>query len=293
MQYWTVCLFFIIGAITTAYGDNPPPGFVSITRYGATPNDSTLDTEAIQAALNSHPKVWIPEGRFLVHPQHSYVALFVYANRTLKGAGMWESLLVLSPHGDAHVVFATGTNIVLEDFGVNGTAGYHTLGIHGIRLANVTNATLQRLSVFDVAYYGIGLQAGTFTDITLRDIEIAGCGADGIDIKNPNNNNTGIRMEDINISDIGRTQKFQAGIDVRSAVDLYDIIVSRAFDGVRFRVTDPRGNNGEGGHYSRLEHFALDQIRNQAVMIEPSVRGVQVIPGSPYHPYNPERHLPN
>ncbi|SDF78203.1 Pectate lyase superfamily protein [Lentzea fradiae] len=81
-----------------------PAECVSITQYGATPNDQTDDADAIQRAVTADqngeiPCVWIPEGRFRQEKKiltrqnsggHNQVGI---RNVDIRGAGMWHSQL--------------------------------------------------------------------------------------------------------------------------------------------------------------------------------------------------------
>jgi hypothetical protein len=69
-----------------------PPGYLSITDFGATPNDGSDDGPAIQAAIDQarlkKTGVWIPVGTF-----ESSSRPFEVADVTIQGAGMWYSTI--------------------------------------------------------------------------------------------------------------------------------------------------------------------------------------------------------
>jgi hypothetical protein len=81
-----------------------PAGCVSVTEYGAVPNDGIDDTDALQRAVTADQKgqidcVWIPPGQWrqeqkiltddpLDRGQHNQVGI---RDVTLRGAGMWHS----------------------------------------------------------------------------------------------------------------------------------------------------------------------------------------------------------
>ncbi|MFJ5263222.1 CARDB domain-containing protein [Streptomyces sp. NPDC088387] len=88
-----------------------PAGCVSITQYGAVPNDGIDDTDAIQRAVTADQNgqidcVWIPAGQWrqeqkiltddpLNRGQYNQVGI---SNVTIRGAGMWHSqLYTLTP----------------------------------------------------------------------------------------------------------------------------------------------------------------------------------------------------
>ncbi|MFC9398623.1 CARDB domain-containing protein [Streptomyces sp. NPDC057027] len=92
-----------------------PAGCVSITEYGAVPNDGLDDTDAIQRAVTADQKgeiscVWIPAGQWrqeqkiltddpLNRGQYNQVGI---RDVTIRGAGMWHSqLYTLTPPQDA------------------------------------------------------------------------------------------------------------------------------------------------------------------------------------------------
>ncbi|MGW5781325.1 CARDB domain-containing protein [Streptomyces sp. NPDC003863] len=92
-----------------------PAGCVSITEYGAVPNDGLDDTDAIQRAVAADQKgeiscVWIPAGQWrqeqkiltddpLNRGQYNQVGI---RDVTIRGAGMWHSqLYTLTPPQDA------------------------------------------------------------------------------------------------------------------------------------------------------------------------------------------------
>lgn len=68
-----------------------PDSFLSITEFGAVPNDNQDDTSAIKAAIaeaqTSNRGLWIPEGVFTISER------FDIEEITIRGAGMWHSTL--------------------------------------------------------------------------------------------------------------------------------------------------------------------------------------------------------
>jgi len=102
-----------------------PDNFLSITDFGATPNDTTDDSNAIdaciQAAKQQGKGVWIPEGVFYQSRKA------IVDNITVRGAGMWYSVLY-SPNDSftdwGFVGFIiNGSNCKFYDFSIfgNGT----------------------------------------------------------------------------------------------------------------------------------------------------------------------------
>ncbi|UII24169.1 PKD domain-containing protein [Fulvivirga ligni] len=97
-----------------------PSGYVSVTDYGATPNDGTDDLAAFQSALtaaqNAGTGVYIPQGRFMLSQK-----LIVNENNIgVTGAGMWHTELYFS----TEAVFSGGilarcSNVEFSHFYLN------------------------------------------------------------------------------------------------------------------------------------------------------------------------------
>ncbi|GGU39216.1 CARDB domain-containing protein [Lentzea flava] len=119
-----------------------PAECVSITQYGATPNDQTDDADAIQRAVTADqngeiPCVWIPEGKFRQEKKiltqfnsggYNQVGI---RNATIRGAGMWHSQLfsLIQPQ-DANTInhphegnfgFDIDDNVQLSDIAIFGS----------------------------------------------------------------------------------------------------------------------------------------------------------------------------
>jgi len=92
-----------------------PEGFLSITDFGATPNDGTDDGAAIQDCIDQaraeHKGVWIPAGTF-----DSTTRPFEVADVTIQGAGMWYSVI----HGFYARFNCVGNNCRFFDFAILG-----------------------------------------------------------------------------------------------------------------------------------------------------------------------------
>jgi hypothetical protein len=102
-----------------------PAGFLSITSYGATPNDGTDDTTAFKnavAAAQAQTKgLWIPPGRFIITDRVTLTII------TIRGAGPWYSQL----QGLKCNLFGNGGNIKLSDFKLDGLTTTRTSGAQG------------------------------------------------------------------------------------------------------------------------------------------------------------------
>lgn len=92
-----------------------PDGYISITDFGAVPNDGKEDGDAIrQAILKAHAEntgVWIPEGTF-----ESETAPFEVSDVIIQGAGMWYTTI----HGKFARFNCTGNNCRFADFSILG-----------------------------------------------------------------------------------------------------------------------------------------------------------------------------
>lgn len=95
-----------------------PANFISITEFGATPNDSSDDTYALEQAYYTAKQqgkgVWIPEGTFIQTRQ------LLVDDITFRGAGMWHSKLYcpLDTHTDRGYLgfILNGDNLKFHDF---------------------------------------------------------------------------------------------------------------------------------------------------------------------------------
>lgn len=104
---------------------SPPAGFLSITSYGATPNDGVNDTAAFQSAVtaaqNQGKGLWIPPGVFLV------TGTINLSGTTIRGAGPWYSVL----RGLNCNLYGNGGIIKLSGFKLDGLTTTRTTGVSG------------------------------------------------------------------------------------------------------------------------------------------------------------------
>ncbi|HEX2948487.1 MAG TPA: glycosyl hydrolase family 28-related protein, partial [Armatimonadota bacterium] len=118
--------YYIVDLIDLEWVKPPlkkPSGFLSVTDFGATPNDTTDDAAAIEkciAEAKAQQKgVWLPAGTFI--QSHSIAASDV----TVRGAGMWYTML-LHPESSPRVGGKIGFNVVNNarffDFAIFGGA---------------------------------------------------------------------------------------------------------------------------------------------------------------------------
>ncbi len=110
--------YYVIDLVDLEQVDAPktkPDGYLSITDFGAVPNDGKEDGDAIRKCIAQakaqHTGVWIPEGVF-----ESELAPFEVSDVTIQGAGMWYSTL----HGKYARFNCTGSNCRFADFAILG-----------------------------------------------------------------------------------------------------------------------------------------------------------------------------
>ncbi|MEO5731713.1 MAG: glycosyl hydrolase family 28-related protein, partial [Byssovorax sp.] len=119
-----------------------PAGSLSLTDFGATPDDGKDDGAAIQKAIDaakSQGKVlWIPRGTF-----ESAATPFVVSGVTIRGAGMWYSTL----HGASAQFKVSGNDNKFHDFAIDGevTARHDDKGENGFDGPAGTGSRLENI----------------------------------------------------------------------------------------------------------------------------------------------------
>jgi hypothetical protein len=89
-----------------------PAGYVNVTSYGATPNDTSDDSGAFRTAVSQGKGVYVPAGTFVLG------SLVTVAGVDVRGAGIWRTTLNgLNRRGGFMV---TGSNTTLGDFTFDG-----------------------------------------------------------------------------------------------------------------------------------------------------------------------------
>ncbi len=174
----------------------------SVRDYGATGNGATLDTTAINQALEACAKggggqVLLPPGRYLSGTVHlrSHVTLFLDAGATLIGTtnlAQYQqpavpSFMPEAKWGKWHRALILGENV--EDVAIGGpgvidgnkvfdpTGEEHMRGPHTIAFVNCRRFTIRDLSIVDAANYAIYFQLSD--DVDIRNVKISG-GWDGV-----------------------------------------------------------------------------------------------------------------
>lgn len=255
-----------------------------VTDYGATGDGTTDDRQSIQDAIDaagaSGGVVFFPKGTYLLASEFSTASgdcLRVPDNWvTLEGLGRGLSILKLDPQINASIINFEGASETAEPGVVGGCvrkleiAGNYTNqtgdGGHGIRVGS-SNLYFQVQDVYihDIKSYGIGLQRGTTKDCVIENVLIEDTGADGIDIKNANDNNSNNKMVNITVRRAGKRSDLagQACIDIRGPWNLTNIFCSdfnstNCQTGIRFRPGESTDEAGTGGHRSTLTNFYVE-----------------------------------
>ncbi|GIJ52690.1 hypothetical protein Vau01_002060 [Virgisporangium aurantiacum] len=196
-----------------------PAGCTSIVQYGATPDDNTDDTAAIQRAVTDDENgvigcVWIPAGRFrqeqkILSPDPTRTGNNQKGirNVTVRGAGMWHSQLYTNtepqnvvgninhPH-EGNVGFDIDDNTQISDIAIFGMTTNRANRGHGLngrfgKNTRISNVWIEHVNVgawvgrdySDTPAYwnpGDGLE---FTGMRIRDTY-----ADGINFSNGTRN---------------------------------------------------------------------------------------------------------
>lgn len=232
--------------------------------------------------------VLLPAGIYLVSPAgKSAVAINLRSGVTLRGEGP-SSVIRLRAGSGGHTINVTGEQgCGILNLTIDGNRDLQPSTGHAFRSGGVDDLLLENLSILNAYHYGIGLESGSNRGVTIRNVEIVGCGGDGIDIKNRNNDNTTVLIAGVSVRRWGlrKGTKTQAGIDCRGPVQLSNIRVSNpaAADGVGIRMRQGEAGeaNGIGAHYARLEKFDVQMGAGRArVGIEVVARSVTIANGS-------------
>lgn len=246
----------------------------SVTQFGATGDGVTDDTAAIAAAIaaaSNGATILFPAGTYLVSEDGSNGAaihLSSLSNVHLVGDGENTTIIKLADSGDAHVVNITGcTNCSISGMTIDGNRANQTAGVHGLRVDG-TRIRVSDLYVLNAKSYGIGIaQTSGIYDAKFENITVEGSGLDGIDFKNPNDDNYGVSMNNIFIDSPNRSSTTgQVGLDIRGEGVRVSNVHVRGLDatfgvggrsGIRFREGELLGASGLGGHKSSVTGFTV------------------------------------
>ena len=172
----------------------------------------------------------------------------------LIGLSRYNSILKLAGGvSDSFVTTLRDTNCSIKNLTVDGNGSNQAAG-HCVRLQDSANFKASSVELINGNSYGAGLQGGTITGFVLDDFNITGCGLDGVDIKNYNNDNRDITISNGTVSNFGSVLTQQAGIDHRGYVKVSNVTVYLDHDtcrGFRTRNDGAAGSGGEG-EYSNI-----------------------------------------
>ena len=226
-----------------------------VTDYGAVGNGVVDDSPAINAALAAIPPgergvLYFPTGVYLTS-----TTVVLKDGLIVRGAGMELTVITRTANGNSHILEGTLTGIsdvIVEDLSVDGAPA------EGIRIQQGDHIEIRRVKVSNSGDYGIGLEAGPYFDVAIRDVVVDTSEADGIDIKNTSDSNANVVLERVLVRNPGGSTG--AGIDIRGPVSLSKITVEQlnaGQAGVRFRHGEAGSGTGLGGHYSILNDFRI------------------------------------
>ena len=210
--------FYIIDLIDLELVAPPlsqPANCTSITTYGATPNDNTDDTAAIQRAVMDDQNgviqcVWIPQGRWRQEqkiltpdPTRGQFNQLGIRNVVIRGAGMWHTELYTTtepqnvvgninhPH-EGNVGFEIEDNVQISDLAISGMTTNRSNRGHGLNGRFGANS---RFSNLWIEHVNVGAWVGRdFSDtpaywnpgngLDFSGMRIRNTFADGINLSN-------------------------------------------------------------------------------------------------------------
>lgn len=180
-----------------------PVGSLSVLDFGATPDDGTDDSVALQAAFDAgrvqKKVVYIPKGVFNMPAydgKGNLTRKITVSETTIQGAGMWHSVIT----GFAAMFEVSGNNNKFSDFAVFGDVTYRddSMGWQGFNGAAGTNSSMTNVWVEHVtAGYWVGKGAfvgqvtAALTDgLTVTGVRFRNLYADGINFADATANST-------------------------------------------------------------------------------------------------------
>lgn len=168
--------------ITIKENFTEPESAVSVLDYGATANDGTDDTQAINDAIkavtaNGGGTVYIPAGTFNIDATREYAGPYAKAGILLES----NLNLVMNPSTVLQVAAnsAEGYDVLIARHGSN-------ISVSGGKIAGErSNHT------GSAGYAGMGIGIYDSSNVTISNVDIADCWGDGIYIGRENDNNSG------------------------------------------------------------------------------------------------------
>lgn len=264
--------------------DYIPPNLHDSIRAGT---NTTLLQGYIQAAINAAPWVYFPPGTYLVGNAGNNVALTLNNGNTLCGAGDFRSILKLADGGNANIVNIPDgrAGITIQDLQFDGNRLNQSVGVHCIRIGGLLRGRFERLRISNAYHYGIGVQTGTNRSLYFNSLYFSGCGGDAIDIKNLNDANRAIFLDNIHVESFGLNpglESNQAAIDLRGPCEVSNVQVEGVTGdlvGIRFRFGDTGDASGLGAHQSHLSNFRISGSGANTTGLEMGARHVKVTNG--------------
>lgn len=179
-----------------------PENSLSITDFGAIPNDETDDTKAfldcLKEAMKQKKEVWIPVGEFLLDsPSKDFDAgdqteknrgiVLTQDNVVIRGAGMWHSVL----RGEYAAFFIKANNISFYDFSMigNATARRDAIDPSGIE-TDYNTKSMKNLTVQNVwiEHYKTGIWTHNLNNLHVVGCRIRNTYADGMNLRRGTSN---------------------------------------------------------------------------------------------------------
>ena len=216
---------------------------------GGKSDNSTNNTAALNAAIvwsnRTGGKITLGFGTTLVNTV-SINALTV----DLTGLSMDFSILKLIDGTNNHLVALAGqASLKLSNLTLDQNSANQTLG-HGIRLGGTNRTRFNNLRIINADSYGIGVQGGSNYKPKWTNIEIENCGLDGIDIKDYNNDNDVIVIDNATFKNVSIVNDDGVALDIRGGVNVTNITVETlagsSSRGIRFRPGGLQGRAGFG-----------------------------------------------
>ncbi len=179
-----------------------PKNSISITKFGAIPNDGKDDAKAlndcIAEAVKQGKEVWIPAGVFNIDtPTEDYDngdqkmknrgILLTLDNVTIRGAGMWHSELT----GDYAAFFIKANNIALYDFSLRGTAITRRDAIDPSAIETDYNTSLMKNITIQnlwIEHYKTGIWTHNVDGLHIVGCRIRNTYADGMNLRKGTSN---------------------------------------------------------------------------------------------------------
>jgi hypothetical protein len=171
------CIIDLIDTEIVAPPLNKPENFLSITDFGAIPNDGIDDSNAfdkcMKAAIDQKKGVWIPAGIFNFASAQRHVG-----NVVLRGAGMWHTILKV----EGNAFWGNGNNFEMRDFAIFGNTKFRVDSIaeDGFRGGAGKNSIIENVW-FNHLKVGIWSEKNTDA-LVVRNCRFRNLMADGINL---------------------------------------------------------------------------------------------------------------